>query len=61
MSRLNQINHWNKPTQYKKQIKQKIFFDVSLSFFAIAPHASRLSNVIQSEKEARVDDTTNGF
>ena len=30
---LNQINHWNKPTQYKKQIKQKIFFDVSLSFF----------------------------
>ena len=26
LSCLNQINHWNKPTQYKKQVKKIIFF-----------------------------------
>ena len=35
MSRLNQINHWNKPTHYKKQIKQKNFFEILVNYFAI--------------------------
>ena len=49
---LNQINHWIK-TQYKKQIKQKIFFEIFISFFAIASNASPLSYAIQIEKEAQ--------
>ena len=32
MSRLNQINHWNKSTSIKNKLN-KTFFDVFLSFF----------------------------
>ena len=54
---LNQINHWNKPTQYKKQIKQhNFFFSRFLKFFyAIAPNTSPLNYVTESKEEARVD------
>ena len=61
MLSLNQINHCNIPTQYKKQIKQNNFFDVFLIFFAITSNASPLSYAIQSEKEIRVDGTKNVF
>ena len=33
MCRLNQINHWNKPTHYKKQIKQKNIFEILVNYF----------------------------
>ena len=68
MSHLNQINHWNKPTQYKKQIKQFlilfIFWRFLTVFFAIPPNSSSLSYAIyaiKSEKEGQVDGTKNVF
>ena len=55
------INHWNKPTQFKK-IKQKKTFLMSFkSFFTIVHNASPLSYAIQREEEARVDGTKNAF
>ena len=57
MSRLNQINRWNKPTKYKKQIKQ--FFWRFLKFYRT--QCITLSYAIQSEEEARVDGTKNVF
>ena len=60
MSHLNQIKT---PGINQHSIKNKLnnFFDVFLSFFAIAPNAPTLSYTIQSEKEARVDGTKNVF
>ena len=74
MSHLNQINHWNKPTQYKKQIKQFLILFIYLFiyfltfsyvfFFAIPSNSSSLSYAIyaiNSEKEGQVDGTKNVF
>ena len=61
MSHLNQINHWNKPTHHKKQIKQTFFSCFLNFFFAIAPNASLLSYANQSKKEAQEDGTKNMF
>ena len=48
MSCLNQINHWKKETQYKKQIKQNFSLDIFLSFyFAVIPNASPLTKEAQ--------------
>ena len=58
MSRLKQINHWNKQIQYKKQTK-KNFLNVFLRLFAITPNASTLSYDIQSEEKALVDSIDN--
>ena len=64
MLHLDQINHWNKPTQYKKQIKQFLILFIYLCiyfltfsyvfFFAILRNSSSLSYAIypiKSEKE----------
>ena len=77
MSHLNQINHWNKPTQYKKQIKQFLILFIYLFiylfifwhfltffFFAIPSNSSSLRYAIyaiNSEKEGQVDGTKNVF
>ena len=59
---LNEINYWNKATQYKKHFYLFIYlfiFEVFLScfFFAITPIATPLSYATESKEEERVDDT----
>ena len=58
MSRLKEkINHWNKPTQYQKQITQKSFFDVCVRFFYYCT-----PQLCHSEcGRSRVDGTKNVF